>query len=291
MTGPILIIGATGTVGGATLRALGAAGAEPIAFVRDPERAARALGESVPLRVGDLAEEASVRTALEGIDGALLCSAHDPAMCEQQLTAVRAIAASDARRIVKVSGSPVSVAASSPARTGREHLAIEEALRATGRQTVAIRPNTFMQTFIDQAQAVGHGALPGPDGEPRVSFVDACDVGAVAAAALLADEPPEPVLEVTGPEALTWFDVAETMSSGLGRTITHYPTPPDVIRQALLGMGRPEWFVEHLLELGALMCEPKAAEVTDTVERMTGRPPTPLSAFLGDHAAAFPLAA
>jgi hypothetical protein len=56
-------------------------------------------------------------------------------------------------------------------------------------------------------------------------------------------------------------------------------------------MGRPEWLVEHLLELGALMREPKAAEVTGTVERMTGRPPTSLSEFLKDHAAAFPAAA
>ncbi len=292
MSGPILVIGATGTVGGATLRALQAADADPIAFVRDPDRAAHALGDQVPLRVGDLFDEASVLAALEGIEAALLCSGNDPEMRAQQLTAVLAIAAADTPRIVKISGSPVSVAAHSPARTGRDHFTVEEALRATGRETVAIRPNTFMQTFIDQSPAVAHGALPGPEGEParppRVSFVDARDVGAVAAAALLAEQPPAQVLEVTGPEALSWFDVAEAMSSALGRTITHYPTPPDVMRQALLAMGRPEWLVEHLLELGALMREPKAAEVTDTVERMTGRPPTPFSEFLRHHAAAFP---
>jgi uncharacterized protein YbjT (DUF2867 family) len=206
----------------------------------------------------------------------LPCSGNDREMRGQQLTAIRAIAASGARRIVKISGSPVSVSADSPARTGRDHFAIEEAMRATGRETVAIRPNTFMQNFPDQAPAVAHGALPGPEGDPRVSFVDTRDIGRVAAAALVADQTPEPVLEVTGPEALTWFDVAETMSAVLGRPITHYPMPPDVIRKALVGMGRPEWLVEHLLELGALMREPKAVEVTDTVQRMTGRPPTTL---------------
>ncbi|HMD56184.1 MAG TPA: NAD(P)H-binding protein [Solirubrobacteraceae bacterium] len=291
MTGAILVIGVTGTVGGATLRALSAAGQEPAAFVRDPERAASEVGEAVPLVTGDLADEASVRAALDGIDGVLLCSAHGPAMREQQLTAVRAIAASDARRIVKISGSPVSIAPDSPAASGRDHLAIEEALQATGRETVALRPNTFMQNFLEQSLAVGHGALPGPEGDPRVSFVDARDVGAVAAAALLAEDPPEPVLEVTGPEALTWFEVAETMSSVLGRPVTHYPTPPEVIRQGLLGMGRPEWLVEHLLELAPLMREPKAAEVTDTVERMAGRPATSLLTFLHEHAAMFQAAA
>ena len=99
------------------------------------------------------------------------------------------------------------------------------------------------------------------------------------------------MLEVTGPEALTWFDVAGTMSDILGHTVTHYPTPPDVIRQTLLAMGRPEWLVEHMLELGGLMRERKAAEVTDTIERVTRQPASTLGGFLADHAAAFSPAA
>ncbi|MBV9310742.1 MAG: NAD(P)H-binding protein [Solirubrobacterales bacterium] len=287
----VLVIGATGTVGGATLDALRAAGAKPVAFVRDAERAATVLGERTPVRVGDLADEATVRAALDGVDAVLLCSAHGPSMREHQLGAVRAIEASDVARVVKISGSPVSVRGDSPASTGRGHFEVEEALRAIGRVTVAIRPNPFMPNFLDQAAVAAHGALPGPDGEPRVSFVDARDIGRVAAAALLSERSSEPVLEVTGPEALTWFDVAGTMSEALSRSITHYPTPPDVLRQALLGMGRPAWLVEHMLELGALMREPKAAEVTDTVERTTGHPATTLAKFMADHATAFPAVA
>jgi hypothetical protein len=71
----------------------------------------------------------------------------------------------------------------------------------------------------------------------------------------------------------------------------HYPTPPDVIRQAMLAMGRPAWLVEHMLELAALLAEPKAAEVTNTVERITRQPAITLREFLADHASAFPAAA
>ena len=35
-------------------------------------------------------------------------------------------------------------------------------------------------------------------------------------------------------------------------------------------MGRPEWQVEHALELSALFTDPRAAEITDTVLRVTG---------------------
>ena len=290
MTGPILIMGATGTVGRATLEALKSEGIEGIAFVRDPDAAARLLGDDAPLRVGDLADEASLRKALDDIDAVVLCSGHDPAMREVQVRAVRAIESSEVQRIVKISGGPVSMSSDSPARTGRDHVAVEDELRATGRVAIALRPNMFMQNFLDQAQTIGYGALPGLDGEPRVSFVDASDIGRVAAVALVADPPPEPVLEVTGPEALTWFDVADAMSTVLRRTITHYPMPADAVRQALLAMGRPAWLVDHLLEIATLMREPKAAEVTDTVERVTGQPPRTLTEFLADHAAAFPAA-
>jgi len=287
MADSVLIIGATGTVGAATMDALRTAGAQPIAFTRDPERATALFGRRTPLRVGDLADEASVRAALEGVDAVLLCSGHGPAMREQQLTAIRAVEASDVSRFVKISGSPVSIKADSPASTGRDHHAVEEALRAIGRVNVAIRPNPFMQNFLEQAPAVAGGALPAPTGELRVSFVDARDIGRVAASTLLSTEPPEPVLELTGPEALTWSDVAAIMSDALGRSITEYPTPPDVLRQALLGMGRPEWLVEHMLELMAVLREPEAAQVTDTVEQITRQPATTLREFLADYNSAF----
>ena len=285
MARTFLVMGATGIVGGATLDA-SRCGAEPVAFVRDPQQAARVLGGRTPFRVGDLDDEGAVRAALGGVDAVLLCSAHGPAMREQQMATVRAIEASSVGRVVKISGSPVSVRSESPASTGRAHFSVEEALRAIGRVTVAIRPNPFMQNFLEQAPVVAHGVLPGPQGNPRVSFVDARDIGRVAAAALLSTEPADEVLEVTGPEALTWFDVAVIMGEVLGRSITHHPMPADVIRQTLLGMGRPQWFVEHMLELGALLRDHKAAEVTHTVERITGQAATTLGEFLTDHTSA-----
>ena len=290
MAAQILVMGATGNVGGATLAALQGSGVEALAFVRDPRRAAELLGEEQPVTVGDLGDARSLAAALDGIERVLLCSGNDPALGEQQLNAVDAIAGSDVRRVVKISASPVATGAGSPSRVGREHAAVEDALRATGREVVAIRPNVFMQTFLAQAPAVASGVLPGPEGA-RVSFIDARDIGAVAAAALTAGESPAPVLELTGPDALTWFEVADAMSSVLGRAVTHYPAPTDALAQGMRALGRPEWLIEHTLELAVLLREPKAAEVTDTVEELTGRPPRSLTEFLTDSAAAFPAAA
>jgi uncharacterized protein YbjT (DUF2867 family) len=290
MTGQILVMGATGNVGGATLAALRESGVEAIAFVRDPQRAANVLGPEQPVRVGDLSDAGSVAAALEGIERVLLCSGNDPALRQQQLNAVDAIAASDVQRTVKISASPVATRPDSPSRVGRDHAAIEEALRATAGEAIAIRPNVFMQSFFAQAPAIANGVLPGPE-RGRVSFIDAWDIGRAAAAALTADQEPAAALELTGPRAFTWFEVAQLMTAALGRPITHVPTPTDALAQGMRALGRPEWLVEHVLELAVLMSEPKAADVTDTVEQLTGKPPRSLSEFLTDNATAFPAAA
>jgi uncharacterized protein YbjT (DUF2867 family) len=67
-----------------------------------------------------------------------------------QPTTVRAIASSDIRRLVRISSSPVSMRPGSPSRTARDHLAVEEALCAAGREVIAIRPNVFMRGFVAQ---------------------------------------------------------------------------------------------------------------------------------------------
>lgn len=284
----ILLSGATGTVGRAALVALRAAGADVRAFVRDAERARELLGPEVPLLAGDLGDPGSLRAALEGVEAMLLCSAHGPHMREVQLAAARVLRDSQVSRVVKISGSAVTLEHPQLSHSGADHLAVEEALRAGRADAVAVRPNVFMQNFLDQSVALAHGALPGPAGDPRVSFVDARDAGRVAAAALLGADTGAGVLEVTGPAALTWFDVAAVLSEVMGREVLHYPAAADVARAGLLAMGRPEWLVDHQLEIAALLGDPRAALVTDTVERLTGTLATGLADFLRENAASLP---
>lgn len=89
MTSTVLVMGATGTVGGATVSALLGRGAMVSAFVRDPDRALEKLGPDVDQRRGDLGDAASVRQALDGVGSVLLCSGHDPQMRAHQIAALR----------------------------------------------------------------------------------------------------------------------------------------------------------------------------------------------------------
>ena len=92
----VLVTGATGTVGVHVVRALRERGAAARAFVRDPERAALALGDDVELAVGDFADRGSLDRALRGVDA-----------CSSRAATCRARSSSSAARSTP-RGRPVS---------------------------------------------------------------------------------------------------------------------------------------------------------------------------------------
>src|SRR5437667_4367049 len=99
----MLVPAATGTVGSQVVRELRRRGKRVRAFVRDPEKAQRLLGEEVGLAVGDFADERSVLAALDGVQHVLLSCADDPRRVEWETRAIDAAAAAGVRRIVKLS--------------------------------------------------------------------------------------------------------------------------------------------------------------------------------------------
>jgi uncharacterized protein YbjT (DUF2867 family) len=286
----VLVTGATGLVGGAALEALAAGdGVQVVAYVRDPGRL-RPVAPNVTVEVGDLRDHARLTAALAGVDAVVLVSGHGRDMVEVQQAALATIGASGIRRVVKISGSPVATAADSASSIGRDHVDIEGTLRGTVPEPVVIRPNVFMQNFLAMAPAVAHGVLPGPEGDPVVSFVDAVDVGRAASAAALATSARSRI-EITGAEALSYSQAAQTLSQVLGRSITYAPIPVDVMRQGLEAAGDPAWLAEHKVEMAGLMGAPQAALVTDHFAELVSTPPTSLKAFLTAHARTFEAAA
>jgi uncharacterized protein YbjT (DUF2867 family) len=88
------------------------------------------------------------------------------------------------------------------------------------------------------------------------------------------------VYEVTGPQALSYADVAARLSASLGRPVRYVDAPDDAVRDALLGFGLDPWFAGALVGLYQEYRRGYGSEVTDTVERLTGRPPRSLDDLL-----------
>jgi uncharacterized protein YbjT (DUF2867 family) len=117
-------------------------------------------------------------------------------------------------------------------------------------------------------------------------MTDTRDVAAVASVVLTQPGHAGAHYEVTGPEALSYADVAERLSAVMGRTITYVDVPDAAARQALLGFGLDDWFVGALVGLYQDYRQSGrsgyASRVTDTVERVTGQPARSLDGLLSE---------
>jgi uncharacterized protein YbjT (DUF2867 family) len=121
----------------------------------------------------------------------------------------------------------------------------------------------------------------------QVAFVDVRDIGAVAAKVLTSDGHAGNNYVLTGPEALTYDEVAESVGKLLGRSIQYVDVPPTELRKSMLATGMPEWLVDALLELQAYYANGPGGKVTSDVRRILGRDPISLDQFLRDYAPSF----
>jgi uncharacterized protein YbjT (DUF2867 family) len=184
----------------------------------------------------------------------------------------------------RVGGAALSALLGTPAEAAASHLAIEQLVRAEVPESIAVRPNAFMQVLLGYAQQLPSGVVRAPLGDAAVSWVDSVDVGQVAAALLLADDAPEPVVEVTGPEALTMALVCDAMARVTGRAVTYEAVSDHAARARMIADGASPWFADHVLSVFGLFRVRDAGHVTDAVSRYTGHPATTVAQFFDAHA-------
>jgi uncharacterized protein YbjT (DUF2867 family) len=108
-------------------------------------------------------------------------------------------------------------------------------------------------------------------GTGRVGFVDADDIAAVAVHALTDDRAPDTDLVLTGPEALSYDDIATVITEATGRPVAHRPLSYEEMRDRLAAQ-MPEEFAAMLAGMDRAVAEGAEDRVTDSVQRLTGRP-------------------
>lgn len=96
---------------------------------------------------------------------------------------------------------------------------------------------------------------------------------------------------VTGPEAITYGDVADELSVATGRPVEFVDVPDEGARQAMVGAGMPDFVAEQLVKVFGQLRQGVAERTTDTVESLTGRAPRDFAEFARDHARLFEPAA
>ncbi|UYV16686.1 NmrA family NAD(P)-binding protein [Porphyrobacter sp. ULC335] len=145
-----------------------------------------------------------------------------------------------------------------------------------------LRPTWFMQNFTTQhRQAIlEEGCLYSATGDGRVPFIDAADIAAVAAEALTDSALPSGEHVLTGPEALTYDEVAYAVSARIGRAVRHCRLSANELAARYAGFGIPRSYALTLAGMDEAIAQGSEDRITMEVERITGRPANTLAGFL-----------
>jgi uncharacterized protein YbjT (DUF2867 family) len=286
----ILVIGGRSKIGAALITELLDRGEQVRALVRAGEAAGGLPADGLPTAVeavaGDLADEGSLVTAMAGVEKVFLLSSPHPDAVGWHRNAVDAARRTQVQLLVR--SSILGADRETPAEFISAHTSCDRYLEDSGLPYVIVRPNLFLQNVPESTiSSIGESGIFYADaGQARITMVDTRDVAAVAAVALTEPGQAGAHYDVTGPEALSYADVAAKLTSALGRPVSYADAPDDAVRQALLDAGLIEWFADALVGLyqdyRRSGSDGYAAQVTDTVSRLTGRPARSLDDLLGE---------
>jgi uncharacterized protein YbjT (DUF2867 family) len=274
----VLVIGATGVMGREVIRSLeGHCRLRALVHsdVSDAEIARRYPRVERVQR--DLLNAGSLGPAFAGVERVFLLT---PSVAEQgrlEENALAAALAAGVQRIVYVSSTDVEWEIELSA----AHHVMERRLADSGVEHTIIRPEYLLNNLLGEVDELARGRLVAPSADGRCPFVDARDVGAVAAAVLLAAEPPRGPVEVTGPESLSFTRLAGRLQEALDRPIEHIdPDPAEWAHEAVLA-GMPPWLAHALTEYFEVLRE-RPLEASGDTRRVTGRNPRSVEDFVGD---------
>lgn len=283
-TPTVLVTGATGNVGSQTVELLLAAGV--------PVRAAASSVEAVRSRFGDRVEAVALdftdpttwEQAYSGVRRMfLLRPPHLGRPKKQMLPSLEVAKAAGVEHVVLLSLQGAEHNKVVP------HHALEVWLRESGLSWTFVRAAFFMQnlTTTHLTDVRDRDTIMVPAGDGATAFVDVHDVAAVAAAALLTPEQHRNTAWTpTGPQALTYAEVAETLTGVLGRPIS-YPRPGLVryARHARNVLGMPWGMVAVTSAIYTIARLGRAGGLTDDVSVVTGHDPVSFGEFAEREAA------
>ncbi|MEV0947044.1 NAD(P)H-binding protein [Rhodococcus sp. NPDC049939] len=281
----IAVTGATGSIGGKVLERLG--GGAGVRLIGRNAQRLEPLAEHFdsPFAVATYADAAAMSAALRGVRLLFLVSGHESATRrEDHATAIDAAREAGVERIVYLSF--LGAAPECTFTFGRDHYFTEQHIRKSGLKFTFLQ-DSWYQSMIP-LMIDNQGVIRGPAGDGRVSAVAPDDVADAAAAVLSTGNGDHDgrTYRLTGPEAFTLADAAETITRVTGRPVRFENETLDEAYASRAHFGAPEFEVEGWVTSYAAIAAGELAEVTGDVETLTGRPPKAFADYLTGRAGA-----
>ena len=309
--GKVLVTGATGDTGRATVDELLARGHRVRALAHGQDERSKELQErGVEVVYGDLLEFDQVRSALDGVRRAYFVYPIRPGIV--QATAQFAQAAKEAGVDGIVNMSQKTAREDAKSRAATLHWLAERVFDWSGVTVAHIRPTYFAEWLLYVAPMIRDGLLHVPFGTGRHAPIAAEDMGRVIVGLL--EDPAShkgKVYPLFGPVEYSYREIAQVLGRVLGKDVEYKQVDFEEFKRTLQAGGKtaakgessrtlsaksertPEqkagddFLFQHLREVAIDHQDGIFAGTNDNVEEIGGRPPMTLEAFIEKHRAAF----
>ena len=273
----VLVTGATGNTGSLIVGLLRERGIDVRALVRDQSKAASLREQGIEVVSGDLDDPASLAEVVAGVEKIYLVTWNGPTAEQQRKNVVDAAKHAGMPHVV------VGGALGPKSRIIEQVDAANQYLQASGLPWTILQPTLFMQNVMSAKATIAQGQLYWDLGEGRVPAIDVRDIADCAASVLTTDDHEGKSYDLTGPEAISFYDMAATLSKELGHEISYVPVPTEAAKESLMSMGYSEWIADGFGELMAGFAMNWAADkTTNNVEKLSGHPARSFAQFARD---------
>lgn len=276
--GKILITGATGNVGAEVLRLLQNEGIAVKAAVRKSgKRGGAAQTEYVEF---DFEQRRTFADALRGVRRLFLVRPPEISDVKKNINPfVDAAKAAGVEHIVFLSLLGAERNRIVP------HAKIERHIKRSGVAYTFLRASFFMQnlstTHLEEIKQRDEIFVPA--GAGKTSFIDARDIAEIAVKALTEKGHENKAYDLTGSEALSYYEVADIFTETLGRRITY--RNPSIFRFALRRYRKGDNLTFILVMIGIYTTARigLAARVAEDAKNLLGREPISMRRFIEDY--------
>ncbi|MBO9198640.1 MULTISPECIES: NmrA family NAD(P)-binding protein [Niastella] len=281
------IFGAKGKVGIELLKILSAKSIYCRAITRDLNNIPKL--PNVTWMGGDLNDLDSVYNLVAGSDTIFLNTDFAPNMVQMQGQVIEAAKHAGVKHVIRLSYGllPEEILKKSNSPVHMQHILIDQALIDSGLSWTILRPSGFMQNWLyDQALTIkNERKIYEAQGDGRLPYIDTRDIAEIIAALFAQGEKHyNKIHELTGSEAINFYEVATAISQAIGEKVTYIAETREATIQRFSKKGYPEWAIELLLFFAQSQQQGKLTATTDTVKEILEKPARDIYTFTRDHA-------
>ena len=290
MAETILVTGATGTVGSEVVKQLSTKGEIVKAAARSANDTTFAHLSGVQTVQLDLNSTDTMASVFQGVEKLFLLTPFQSNMVDLTSNLVNKAKNAKVKYIVKLS---VMGADAEPGITpSRLHRQAEKIIEESEIPFTFLRANFFMQNFVNffSRTIKSQNAFYVPAGDGKISMVDVRDIASVAGQVLTSSDNDRHVgkaYNITGGEALSYYQVAEILSTEVGKKVSYVNISDEDARKGMKDSGSDEWTINSMIELFEIIRAGYAATISPAVEQITGNRPISFSQFAKDNVASF----